>query len=41
MSDWTDEEWDSYIREANEDYWQEEKGFELGIHPTQRNGMRE
>lgn len=39
MSDWTDEEWSSYIREVNAAYWEEEIEFELGIHPTQR--MRE
>lgn len=40
MNDWTDEEWDDYIREINEAYWEEEREFEIGIHPSQRNNLR-
>ena len=39
MGYWTEEEWDSYIREVNAAYWEEENEFEIGIHPTHR--MRE
>lgn len=35
MRDWTDEEWDDYIREVNAAYWEEEAKFQLGIHPMQ------
>ena len=35
MSDWTDEEWDEYIREVNLNYWAEVEEIEMGIHPSQ------
>lgn len=38
MRDWTNEEWDEYIKEVNAAYWAEEAEIKLGIHPSQIQG---
>ena len=38
MRDWTDEEWDEYIKEVNAAYWAEETEMKLGIHLSQTHG---
>ena len=30
MRDWTDEEWDEYIKEVNAAYWAEEEEMKIG-----------
>ena len=41
MRDWTDEEWDEYIKEVNAAYWAEEAEMELGIHSSQTDRRAE
>ena len=41
MRDWTDEEWDEYIKEVNAAYWAEEEEMKLGIHPSQTDRRAE